>query len=131
MYAQDSFFTLSPAGQAGLAAVSLGLAGLAVWGAFVFARRQRWPLRLAVALIVFWNFLWLSPQIYYIYYWLIIEGLPLQWVLGAPPSPATILRLLTFGADATLSAHGQGVLGWALILVCGAGNAAFRRDAAN
>ena len=43
------------------------------------------------------------------------------------------MRLLTFtGPGANLSAHGQGVLGWAMLGVAFVGNISiFRRDAAN
>ena len=86
--------------------------------------------RLGAAYLGFWLFVWLSPQVYYQYYRLIFDGLPVQWVVGRPEL-GEAMRLLTFTGPANLSAHGQGVLGWAMLCVAFAGNISFRRDAAN
>ncbi|SFJ78534.1 hypothetical protein [Jannaschia pohangensis] len=114
-YGEDSFFTLSGGGQLGLALLSLilwALAVLLVW------RLARGPIRGAVlALVVFVLFVWLSPQIYYAYYFLIFDDLPVQIVIKSPPGPGYLLRLLTFTQEASLSRHGQGLLGWSLLLV--------------
>jgi vacuolar-type H+-ATPase subunit I/STV1 len=107
-YDGDSFFTLSTAGQIGLAALSVALfagALAVVW---------RWP-RIWMALLVFWLFLWLSPQVYYLYYQMIFDDLPWQIVVKTPPGPGKIAQLLFFFDRPTLSAHSKGVLGWALI----------------
>ena len=115
MYAGDSFFTLGWLSGAGLLAVTGGL----VWLTWRLARRlARGGLvrRVAVAAGLFWAFLWLSPQIYYLYYQVIFDDLPWQWVIGWPPGPERVGRLLAFSGAATLSAHGKGALGWALIL---------------
>lgn len=113
MYAEDSFFTLTPLAQVGLAALSLSLAGLSVL--FVrWLRRGRW-IGLLASISVFWVFLWLSPQVYYTYYRAVIPGLPAQLVIRAPPGPGQVLRLMTFQDRVTLSEHSKGVLGWALI----------------
>jgi hypothetical protein len=66
---------------------------------------------------LFWLFLWLSPQVYYLFYQLIFAGLPVQIVITWPPGAETVLRRLTFTGPATLSAHGQGLLGWALLVL--------------
>ncbi len=121
MYSEDSFFTLTELGQAGLiglsALLSCGMAAL-VW---LLVRGQAPWARVASGFALFWLFVWLSPQIYYAYYRLIIDGLPQQWVIGWPQF-GEALRYLAFAGPASLSAHGQGVLGWSLLLL-----ALFRR----
>ncbi|MEM7711776.1 MAG: hypothetical protein AAF264_13740, partial [Pseudomonadota bacterium] len=65
MYAGDSFFTLGPGGQAGLALLSLFLWALTLLAALrpVLAART---LRLLRAITLLWAFVWLSPQVYYL-----------------------------------------------------------------
>lgn len=114
-YAEDSFHTLSPGGQIGLVALSviLSLACLALlWWA---GRRLSRVQRVLLAIVLFAGFVWLSPQVYYEYYRLIIDGLPAQNVIRQPPDAQSLLRLMTFRSAATLSDHGKAVLGWALI----------------
>ena len=115
MYSQDSFFDLSPWGQTGLACLSTSL-----FMAMIFvAHKTLSPLpiwaRILAALILFWLFVWVSPQIYYMYYRMIIPDLPLQWVIWPPESPLVPIQYLFFSGPHTLSAHGQGLLGWSLI----------------
>jgi hypothetical protein len=115
LYSNDSFFTLGLLEGAGLLVVT----GLLVWGVLALARRVcrgPWWRRLALAVTLFWLFLWLSPQVYYAYYQLIFSGLPIQLVIGWPPGAEAVLRHLTFSGPATLSAHGQGVLGWLMVV---------------
>ena len=115
MYRDDSLFTLGLVEAAGL----LGVSGLLVLGVLALARRLRrggLGRRVAAAAGLFWVFLWLSPQVYYAYYQLILEGLPVQIVIGWPPGAETVLRRLAFAGPATLAAHGQGVLGWVLVV---------------
>ena len=69
------------------------------------------------ALSAFWVFLWLSPQIYYFYYQIILDDLPSQMVIGQPPTPTVLMDLLFFRDPATLSGHAKGVLGWTLIIL--------------
>ncbi|MEM1161662.1 MAG: hypothetical protein AAGJ28_12065 [Pseudomonadota bacterium] len=71
--------------------------------------------RLSGALILFWVFVWASPQIYYQYYILIIPDLPWQWVIWPPASPLDAFELLLFQGPQNLSAHSQGLLGWSLL----------------
>lgn len=115
MYSQDSFFDLTPWGQVGLACISLTLFVLMV----LLARRLLSPyvvwVRIVGAIVLFWLFVWLSPQVYYMYYRFIIPDLPLQWVIWPPRSPIEALQMLGFSYRANLSAHGQGLLGWAMI----------------
>ena len=114
-YGEDSLFTLGPAQVAGVLALSALLAAVALWGVGR-ARRRGQVAALAVAVVLFWAFDWLSPQAYYAYYRAIIDGLPAQWVVGwPPPGLGRVLRLLTFTGPADLSTHGRGLLGWALL----------------
>jgi len=114
-YEGDSFFTLSMAGQVGLLVLSVTLSLLWLVAVWVLARGRApiWRLLLAVALFV--SFVWASPQIYYQYYRLIIDGLPAQWVIGAPPNLGDLSQLLTFTAAPNLSHHAQGALGWSML----------------
>ncbi|MEM7734115.1 MAG: hypothetical protein AAF280_15215 [Pseudomonadota bacterium] len=117
MYDQDSFFDLSPLGQAGLAGLSGLLFIVTVYAAWRLLRhRPAWG-RPIGSLILFYVFVWVSPQVYYQYFHLLFEFLPDQWVIFPPPSPVTAFELLTFSGPHSLSAHGQGALGWTLIAV--------------
>ena len=112
----DSFYSLSGAGQAGLLVLSALLAVIAALSVLAPFRTAISPLwRMTAALAVFWAFLWLSPQIYYVYYLVILDDLPWQMVIGLPPDPAVMIDLLLFKGPATLAAHAQGVLGWLLL----------------
>ena len=64
----------------------------------------------------FYLFVWLSPQIYYSYYLILFDGLPLQIVLQQPPSLTEILKLLSFSGQNTLSAHGKSILAYAMLI---------------
>ena len=66
------------------------------------------------ALILFYGFVWISPQVYYQYFHLLFEFLPDQCVIFPPPSPVRAFEYLTFTGPQSLSGHGQGVLGWTL-----------------
>ncbi|MEM9581714.1 MAG: hypothetical protein AAGA08_01225 [Pseudomonadota bacterium] len=114
LYAEDSFFTLSLAGRIALASLSLVLSVGCLWIVFYCVEGLGRFVRLLIALAVFYLFIWLSPQVYYLFYLIIIDGLPLQWVIQSPPGLRKILRLMTFTERATLTEHGQGVLWWAL-----------------
>ena len=114
MYQGDSFFTLSTGGQIGLAVLSvvLSIAMLLLLRRLV---RGRSPIgRIAIAALLFFLFVWLSPQAYYTYYRMIIPGLPLQWVIHWP-DVVEPFALLIFSAGDSLSAHGRGILGWAML----------------
>lgn len=116
MYQQDSFFDLTSWGQVGLAFISLTLFTLMV----VVAYRLLWwgPFwaRVLGAFILFYVFVWVSPQVYYMYYRMVIPDLPLQWVIGPPPEPTKVLKMLAFQWRDNLSAHGQGLLGWGMLV---------------
>lgn len=115
MYAEDSFHTLSVSGQIGLIVLSLALFRITISINRRVTRRVPIPAQIISAVAALWLFVWLSPQIYYLYYLTIFEGLPFQNVIRQPPSPMVILRLITFLGDATLSAQAQGALFWALV----------------
>ena len=66
---------------------------------------------------VFWVFLWLSPQVYYLFYQIIFDGLPWQTIVGGPPNPAVLIDIYLFSGPATLAGHAKGVLGWTLFLL--------------
>ncbi len=116
-YAGDSFFTLGQGGRIGLVLLSLVLMGLCVALVWRLVRGVGRVWRVLIALGVFWAFLWLSPQIYYAYYWMIFEDLPVQIVVGTPPGIADVARLATFTDRASLAHHGQGAFAWLLLLV--------------
>ena len=115
MYQTDSFFDLTAWGQVGLACISLVLCAFMVF----VARRSLWQapslVRLLGGLVLFYIFVWISPQVYYTYYRMIIPDLPLQWVIWPPPEIGKALRMLVFQWRDTLSAHGQGLLGWGIL----------------
>lgn len=118
VYDGDSFFTLSLAGQAGLIVLSTFLSACAIWAGWRISQDRRIFTRILIALAALYLFAWLSPQIYYGYYLIIFDGLPLQIVVQSPPPPGEVARLLSFQANSTLSDHSKGALGWLLILAC-------------
>ena len=63
MYGQDSFFDLSPLGQAGLAGVSAGLFLIMVLGSWWLLRTRPVWARPVGSLVLFYAFVWVSPQI--------------------------------------------------------------------
>ncbi|MEP4198950.1 MAG: hypothetical protein ABJL99_25270 [Aliishimia sp.] len=129
MYTQDSFFTLSAFGQFGLTVVSLILAAFTL---LIAVRvHGHWLLRLLGAGVLAWGFVWLSPQVYYSYYRMIIANLPAQWVIGTPPVPRQIAELMMFAGPANLSAHSQGLLIWGVFLAALVKKSHLRRNAAN
>tara|TARA_R110000851_G_scaffold252995_3_gene405456 strand:+ start:36 stop:422 length:387 start_codon:yes stop_codon:yes gene_type:complete len=115
MYARDSFFDLSLAGQCGLVALSLLLSIAFLLVARLLLRTGAIWVRLLGALSLYWLFVWLSPQVYYEYYRLLIPSLPAQWVTWPPRTPAEALALLALQGPHSLSAHGQALLGWSLL----------------
>ncbi|MGI9350301.1 MAG: hypothetical protein ACR2O3_01960 [Rhizobiaceae bacterium] len=115
MYGNDTFFHLTVPGQIGLAFLSIILCIAAVWLFLKVSIRFGLLVKVLLALIAIWLFTWLSPQIYYVYYWSIFDNLPFQNVLQFPPHPAEIIRLITFTGDHNLSAHSKGILFWIMI----------------
>lgn len=116
MYNQDSFFDLNAWGQVGLVAISMVLFLLVLFTAWVMLKRHGALIRIGGALVLFWIFVWLSPQVYYMYYWMIFPDLPVQWVIWPPSGPDKAANMLLFQYRSNLSAHSQGVLGWCVIV---------------
>lgn len=116
MYAEDSLFTLSTAGQAGVLAITAVFSIGLLWLVHRLTRRRPFAVRIVVPILLFALFVSLSPQIYYLYYRQIFEGLPQQWVTRWP-DPGGLLALVTFQGKASLSDHGKGALFWAMICV--------------
>jgi hypothetical protein len=114
MYDQDTFFTLGALGQFGL--LSLSVLMFAVIISAMTRIRAHWFIKLAVALVGFYLFGWLSPQIYYAYYLFVFDELPLQNVISRPPTAFSIFQIMTFTSQHTLSAHGLGLLAWGMII---------------
>jgi hypothetical protein len=94
---QDSFFTLSSMGSAGLALLSLAFLALVFWvlgvkskwasgrfdGTAGAQRAIRITLDVALGWLIYLLLHRLSPQLYYLYYMTLFDGLPLKWVIGA------------------------------------------------
>lgn len=115
MYANDSFYTLSELARIGLVAVSAVMALGVITLAVVLMRGRRGSVRLAIGVFLFSIFVWISPQGYYSYYQLILEGLPQQWVIAAPPTFIDLLELVSFRGPQTISSHSLGALFWVLV----------------
>jgi len=116
MYDGDTFFSLTMAARFGLVLLSMGLAALTAVAFIKITCRMFWPLRLLLAPAFLWVFVWLSPQVFYLYYMIVFDHLPLQNVLQSPPQPSQIVHLLGFSGKAALSHHAAGLLGWGLII---------------
>ena len=131
-YAGDSFFTLSPAAGVGLALLSLALIVLL----FAISRAKSrwlaglpgpagagpglWALDLAATLALAYLALWLVPQVYYLYYLTVFDGLPWQSVIKPPPAAGAFFHPLLLSEPASLSTHLQGVTARALLLASAA-----------
>ncbi|MEM8631703.1 MAG: hypothetical protein AAGF74_10730 [Pseudomonadota bacterium] len=114
VYADDTFFHLTNFGRAGLAALSLAMGFGLLRVQRAAGRHLHIALRILLALGLFYDFIWLSPQVYYTYFRLIMDGLPAQVVVGPPPNPLEVLQLMTFTAKHSIAVHTQGLLGWAM-----------------
>lgn len=117
MYEGDSFFSLTMAARFALTLVSMGLAALTGAAFIKLTCRMSRPARLLLAPVFLWVFVWFSPQVFYLYYMMVFDHLPLQNVVQAPPGPSQIMHLLGFSGKAALSHHATGLLGWGLILL--------------
>ncbi len=123
IYERDTFFELTLPGRAGLTMLSILLALIVIYIAFVlFKHGSRKSLgiglglRLITAATLFWLFLWLSPQAYYLYYQTLFDGLPWQIVIMEPPSISDLGDILLFQGRNSLAEHSKAALGWILIL---------------
>lgn len=115
MYQNDSFFDLTPWGQAGLACISLTLFVFMMFISHRMLFKTPIVMRIFGAIVVFYVFVWASPQVYYMYYRMVIPDLPLQWVIWKLPDFGKPLKMLFFVWRDNLSAHGQGLLGWGIL----------------
>ena len=124
-YPSDSFFTLSPLAGAGLACLSalmiallfaLSLAKTRWLGRHLGKGAALWAADIALTLALAYLALWLAPQIYYLYYLMIFDGLPWQSVIKAPPGPGAFLAVLLMTEPPSLSIHLQGVSARALLI---------------
>lgn len=125
IYEGDSFHTLTALGQIGLVLLSTALSAALLWIGWRVMAGRPFALRIVLALVLFFGFVWLSPQVYYTYYMTLFEGLPWQSVIKSPPGAERLLRLFGFQGPQNMAAHSQGVLGWALVVM-----AVLRRRAA-
>lgn len=117
MYQEDSFFSLSSLGQIGLGFVSVALSLAVLAIAWRLMRGRRIIMRLGIATIIFFLFVWLSPQVFYTYYIFIFNEVSWQNVIKRPPTPFSLAQYISFQGRATLSAHSKGILFWALIVL--------------
>jgi len=115
LYEKDTFFHLSLTGRIGLVILSATMAGVIIFTFVRFTKNFAIPVRLGLTVVTLWLFIWLSPQIYYLYYIQIISGLPMQNVIQWPPSLVEILQTIFFGHKSNLSNHAKGVLFWAMV----------------
>lgn len=122
-FSKDSFFTLSGTGQAGLLTLSVLMAALMLAMTRKICTGKKTVNRLGLAAILFVFFLWLSPQVYYSYYQLIIPGLPWQIVIKSP-----IERLISLHFRPTLAQLGQAILFLMMLLVAFTAREYNRRD---
>lgn len=124
MYDGDSFFSLTMAARFGLVLLSFGLAAMTAAAFIKITCRMAWPVRLLLASVFLWVFVWLSPQIFYLYYMALFDNLPLHNVVQSPPRPSQIMHLLSFTGKSVLSHHATGLLGWGLIVLAVLGDRA-------
>ena len=115
MYENDSFLTLSIIERIGLLCVTFVLSVALIWLFWLTIPRLNIWLRQFLALVFLYVFIWLSPQVYYLYYLVIFDFLDFKNVIHHPFNPLTLLNLLTFTESEKLANHGKGVLGWILI----------------
>ena len=128
-YEGDSFYTLGRIERTGLMALTLFLSGILLIvraykshylhrfrGLIAHATLVFPVLDLCAAFSLFYLFVWLSPQVYYLYYFIIFNDLPLQLVIKEGPEILQIVKLLTMNDQPVLSLHGQGLLGRSLII---------------
>jgi len=117
MYENDTFYHLSLLDRAGLVFLSVILFSIIAYLSIKLTSNLKLPAKIISALFIFWLFVWVSPQIYYFYYLLIFENLPLQVVIQAPPDPFEIFQIISFTGKPDLSAHSKGIFFWLIMLL--------------
>ena len=115
MYASDSIHTLTVVQQIGLSFISLTLLSMMIFLSLKLFKNKPMLVRIMVVIGFFYLFVWLSPQLYYAYYILIFEDLPIQHVIKAPPGVGPLVKILTLQNYTRLSDHSLAFLGWVLI----------------
>jgi len=65
--------------------------------------------------LIFWLAISLAPQLYYSYYLLVFDALPIQWVLRGVPF-SDFLHLMRV-ADGSLADHFTGAVLWMMLVV--------------
>ena len=117
---RDSLFTLTSAQITGLMVVNVLVGALVLFMSIMATRylRQantvalRFGFISALSALLYFAFVWLSPQVYYLYYQTIIPGLPAQWVIKSLPETIfTATESLAMGPHGSLSDHSKGWLG--------------------
>lgn len=116
MYHEDSFFSLSVLGQIGLGLLSLILSVTVLLISWRIMKGRKFIVRVGIGIIVFFLFVWLSPQIFYTYYIFIFDEVDWQNVIKRPPAFTALAEFVFFQGRTTLSAHSKGILFWMLIL---------------
>ncbi len=123
-YSDDSFYTLDSQGRSGLvllsAVLTVVLFTLSVWKTRTiltsnvciqpFQRALLCAFDLVSTLVFLYLALYLVPQMYYLYYQRIIDGLPTQLVIGWPPSLYDFLKMSISRGPESLSYHLQGAI---------------------
>ena len=115
MCANDSIHTITVIQQIGLGFISLTLLSMMIFLSLKLFRNKPMIVRIMVAIGLFYLFVWLSPQLYYAYYILIFEDLPIQLVIKAPPGIWPLVKILTLQNNTRLSDHSLAFLDWVLI----------------
>lgn len=117
MYSEDTFFHLTIQGRVGLVILSLVLFAFTIGLFWKISSRYNLLVKVLCAIVFIWLFIWVSPQIYYLYYIQIFNDLPYQNVIQKPPSPLEVLKTITFFANSSLSNHAKGIVFWAMMLI--------------
>jgi len=117
MYSEDTFFHLTVPGRIGLVFLSLMLSLFTIGLYWKISNRFKLPIKLLLTLVFIWAFIWLSPQVYYLYYIQVFSNLPLQSVIQAPPSVLKTVQTITFTGKSNLSNHGKGLVFWAMMII--------------
>lgn len=118
----DSFFTLRPADRWIVGAIATAIAVLYLMLADRIGRAfgdAPSPLRVFAAASgatgatgAFLAGFVLSPQAFYLYYTMIFDGLPAQWVVNPSLSVERFVAFLPLPADAALADHAAGLVFW-------------------
>ena len=97
-----------------LVALSIAIIVTAAWLVFFLGKRVGFFL-IPVVAVTYWVLISVAPQIYYLYYIAIFDGLPWQWVVQAVPL-RRLVDLALFQTRANLSELCQGLGFWVLLV---------------